>query len=473
MSGKGGEIGAGARFVKETAARARRRGRRHPALNFGRARRLMPRRPFLPWKEAAIRRSSPAPFAPDADPLAAAAAPGHGAAMDAAGPPYLVDGNRLTLLTEGPARMAALLALIDGARHSLRVLYYIYVDDAAGRAVRDALIAAAARGVRVHLIVDGLGSEGAAQRGFFAPLTEAGVEMCRFVPRLGRRYLFRNHQKLALADEARVIIGGFNIESDYFGTIEEGAWRDMGLLVEGPAAERLVGYFDALAAWAQQPRAPMRALARTLRNWSEPAGRARWLLGGPMRRLSPWARVVKHDMQHARRIDLMAAYFAPSPAMLRRLDKVGQRGRVRLVLPSKLDHGAAVWAARFTYAGLLRKGVEIYEYLPTKLHTKLFVIDDVVHIGSANFDIRSMFLNLELMLRIDDPAFAAHVRAFVDGEAARSERITPELHRARSGWWTRLFQFGAYFVMAVLDYNVTRRLNFGSLQPRRRRIPPG
>ena len=70
-------------------------------------------------------------------------------------------------------------------------------------------------------------------------------------------------------------------------------------------------------------------------------------------------------------------------------------------------------------------------------------------------------------------SFSAHVRAFVDGEAARSERITPELHRARSGWWTRLFQFGAYFVMAVLDYNVTRRLNFGSLQPRRRRIPPG
>lgn len=380
-------------------------------------------------------------------------------------PSFTVDGNRLTLLPDGPERLRALLGLIAGAERTLRVLYYIYLDDEAGVAVRQALIDAAARGVRVHLIVDGLGSEHAEGNAFFEPLHDAGVEVCRFVPRWGRRYLLRNHQKLALADEARGIVGGFNIEKSYFGTIADHAWRDMGLLVEGPAAARLTGYFDALAEWAKRPRASLRSLGRTLKAWSEPEGNARWLLGGPMRRLSPWARVVKHDMERATMLDLIAAYFAPSPAMLRRLDKAGRRGRVRLVLPSKLDHNAAIWAARFTYAGLLRKNVQIYEYQPTKLHTKLYVIDDVVHIGSANFDIRSMFLNLELMLRVADPAFAAHVRRYVDGEVAQSERITPELYQARTGWWTRVKQFGAYFVMAVLDYNVTRRLNFGDKGP--------
>jgi cardiolipin synthase len=133
-----------------------------------------------------------------------------------------------------------------------------------------------------------------------------------------------------------------------------------------------------------------------------------------------------------------------------------------------VDHTASLWAAHFTYAGLLRKKVQIYEYQPSKLHTKLFVIDDVVHIGSANFDIRSMYLNLELMLRIEDEAFAGHVRRFVEGEIADSELITPEIHKARTGAWTRVKQFAAYFVMAVLDYNVTRRLNFGPQQPRRR-----
>ncbi|MBC9034455.1 phosphatidylserine/phosphatidylglycerophosphate/cardiolipin synthase family protein [Sphingomonas sp. JC676] len=376
-------------------------------------------------------------------------------------PSFPVEGNQLTLLPDGPERMTKLLELIGSARQSLRVLYYIYVDDAAGTAVRDALIEAAGRGVTVSLIVDGLGSEHAQSHHFFDPLHAAGIHVCRFVPRWGRRYLLRNHQKLALADEARVIIGGFNVEDSYFGTAQEGAWRDLGLLVEGPAATRLVGYFDALARWAQHPRSSLRSLARLLRAWSEPEGAARWLLGGPMRRLSPWARMVKRDMECARTIDLIAAYFAPNPAMLRRLDKAGKRGRVRLVLPSKLDHGAAIWAARFTYAGLLRKNVQIYEYQPTKLHTKLFVIDDVVHIGSANFDIRSMFLNLELMLRIEDPVFAAYVRTYVEGEIAQSERITSELYKARTGPWTRFKQLAAYFVMAVLDYNVTRRLNFG------------
>jgi cardiolipin synthase len=383
-------------------------------------------------------------------------------------PGFTVDGNRLTLLPDGPERFTALLDLIRSARRSLRVLYYIYVDDAAGRVLRDALIAAAARGVEVSLIVDGLGSEAAAANGFFDAFHGSGVELCRFVPRWGRRYLLRNHQKLALADEERVIIGGFNIEDAYFGTIAEGAWRDLGLLVEGAAAARLVGYFDALARWTKRTRPPLRALARTLNHWSEPEGVARWLLGGPMRRLSPWARVMKRDMQRARAIDLITSYFAPNPAMLRRLDRAGKRGRVRLVLPSKVDHTASLWAARFTYAGLLRKRVEIYEYQPTKLHTKLYVVDDVVHIGSANFDIRSMFLNLELMLRVEDTAFAAHVRTYIEGEIARSERITAAIHKARTGPWTRFKQMVAYFVMAVLDYNITRRLNFEPRRARRR-----
>lgn len=381
-------------------------------------------------------------------------------------PTFTVEGNRLRMLVTGPERLDTLIALIDGARSTVRMLYYIYVDDRAGTAVRAALLRAAARGVTVALIVDGLGSEHAEQQHFFDPLRDGGVHVCRFVPRWGRRYLLRNHQKLALADgedeaTARAIIGGFNVEDGYFGTPAEQAWRDLGLLVEGPAAYRITGYFDALSGWAKRPKAPLRALGRALSNWSEPHGNARWLFGGPTRRLSPWARALKHDMDGAHDIGLIAAYFAPSPGMLKRLDRVGPRGRVRIVLASKNDHGAAIWASRFTYAGLLRKRVEIYEYQPTKLHTKLFVIDQVVYIGSANYDVRSLFLNLEMMLRIADAGFAAHVREYFDGEVTDCERITPELYAARTSGWIRIKQAGAFFVMTVLDYNVTRGLNFG------------
>lgn len=376
-------------------------------------------------------------------------------------PSFTIEGDTLRLITEGPERLTALLDLITGAERSLRILYYIYVDDDAGAKVRRALIDAAHRGVAVKLIVDGLGSEHAENRRFFDPLKEAGIDVCRFVPRWGRRYLLRNHQKLALADEARVIIGGFNIQDSYFGTNEEQAWRDLGFYIEGPSASHLTGYFDALDRWAKREQAPLGALRALLSKWSQPRGATRWLFGGPTRRPSPWAKAVRADLERAMRVDLISAYFAPSPGMLRRLDRIGQRGRARLVLASKNDHGAAIWASRFTYAGLLRKGVEIYEYQPTKLHTKLFLIDDTVYVGSANYDIRSLFLNLELMLRVEDKAFAAHVRSYIDGEIAESERITPDLYRARTGWWTRIKQAVAFFVMTVLDYNVTRGLNFG------------
>lgn len=381
-------------------------------------------------------------------------------------PVFAVEGNRLTLLDTGPRRLDALLALIEGARRSLRLLYYIYTDDGVGERVRDALVAAEARGVEVTLIVDGLGSDPVYDRDFFAPLREAGGNICFFVPRLGRRYLLRNHQKIALADaetaDARIVIGGFNIQDDYFEGPGSCGWRDLGLLVEGPAAARLGGYFDALWRWAKRPRAPLRVLRRALSEWSEPEGRLRWLLGGPTRKLSPWARAVRRDLKHARRIDILAAYFFPSPAMLLRLGRAARRGGlVRVIVPSITDNYLTLHAARFTYRGLLRRGVRIFEYLPTKLHTKLFVIDDAVQIGSANFDTRSLFLNLEVMLRIEDPAFAAHVRAYVDAEVARSLEVTRELHRARTGLWTRILQGAVYLVVGVLDYRVTRFLNFG------------
>ena len=104
---------------------------------------------------------------------------------------------------------------------------------------------------------------------------------------------------------------------------------------------------------------------------------------------------------------------------------------------------------------------DVWEYEPAKLHTKLVVIDDAVHIGSANFDIRSVFLNLEVMLRVEDRAFADGMRAYFAAEQARSTRITPELHRARGTLWTRITWALSRFVVATMDYNVSRRLNFG------------
>lgn len=375
-------------------------------------------------------------------------------------PTATVAGNRLTLLIDGPERLEALIALIDGAKESLRILYYIFCADESGRRVRDALVAAANRGVKVSLLIDGFGSDNA-QADFFAPLIETNCEFCRFSPRFGRRYLLRNHQKLALADGRRVIIGGFNVSDDYFGTVESGAWRDLGLEVEGDDIHCLVGYFDSLFRWTKDPDGKIRDLRRMLHKHSETDGKLHWLFGGPTRRLSPWARSVRRDMDRAERLDMVAAYFAPNPALLRRTANVGRRGRARLLTASKSDNRATIAAARHSYSLLLKRGVEIYEYQPTKLHTKLFVLDDVVHIGSANFDMRSLFLNLEMMLRIEDKGFADLMRRYVDGELEQSVRITMEGHAAKRTWFNRIRWGIGYFLVAIADYSISHRLNFG------------
>ena len=236
-------------------------------------------------------------------------------------------GNRLTLLPDGPQRLEALIGLIDGAQ-SLAARPLLHLVRGRERARGCATRWCERRRAGSRSPCSSTASARPTRRSdFFAPLAEAGARFCRFVPRYGRRYLLRNHQKLALADGRKVIIGGFNISDDYFGTIAEGAWRDLGLQVEGDSVECLVGYFEALFAWALKPEARIRDLRRLLNQNSVTEGKLHWLFGGPTRRLSPWARAVRRDMKRARRLDIIAAYFAPGPLLMRRAGNVARRRR--------------------------------------------------------------------------------------------------------------------------------------------------
>lgn len=374
-----------------------------------------------------------------------------------------VDGNRLTLLPDGPMRLDALIELIDGARHSVRLLYYMFLSDTSGERVKQALLQALQRGVAVSLLIDGFGSS-ATPDDYFADLSRSGAKFCRFNPSYGRRYLLRNHQKLALADgdskHGRAIIGGFNIGDDYFGLEDAGAWSDIGLVVEGPAAARLVPYFDKLIAWAMSPKPKLRTLRYLVHKYSENRGALQWQLGGPTPRLSPWGVSTCKDLVHSRDVEIIAAYFAPTWGLLKRIARAGNRGRARVITAAKSDNNATIAAARFTYGRLLKRGVEIYEYLPTKLHTKLVVLDNVVHIGSSNLDIRSLYLNMELMLRVDNVRFAKRMRNYFEGELSRCLAITPQLHKKRASLLNRIRWAVSFFLVTSFDYGVTRRLNF-------------
>jgi cardiolipin synthase len=265
---------------------------------------------------------------------------------------------------------------------------------------------------------------------------------------------------MAIADGKLCIVGGSNVSDAYFGKPEDNAWRDLWLVVEGPAADRLGTYFDAVMGWALKKGTRIRTLRKIIFVHSESEGALQWQFSGPMRRASPLMRAMCRELSGARKVDLIAAYFSPPRGFLRRLCRVGRRGRARVVTASKSDNTTTIYAARYTYPRLIRNGVEVFEYQPTKLHTKLLIVDDVTHIGSSNFDYRSLYLNMEIMLRIDDARFAERMRTYFDGEVAHSRQITRAVYRQHAGLWKRIKWAVSHWLVTAVDYTVTRKLNF-------------
>ena len=373
-------------------------------------------------------------------------------------------GHELTFYPAGHDRLAALLALIDGTTTSLDICFYIFAEDACGIAVRDALVAAASRGVAVRLMIDGFGSS-STETSFFDPLCAAGGQFCCFSARASVRYLIRNHQKMVIADASAgggaAMIGGFNVEQDYFTPPQANGWNDLGIVLTGPAVEPLAQWFEQLHAWTANPRAQWRAMRRLVRGWDPGSGPVQWLMGGPTRGLSPWARAVSDDLRGGMKLDMIMAYFSPALFLLGRIGRIARKGEARLLLAATSDNGATIGASRLLYGKLLKRGARIWEFSPCKLHTKLIVLDDAVYLGSANFDMRSLYINLELMLRIEDRALADRMREFVSQHLPASLEVTRPIHRSRRTLLNRIRWTLSWFLVTVVDYTVSRRLNLG------------
>ena len=371
-----------------------------------------------------------------------------------------VAGHRLEVIVNGELRLQRLLAIINGAIRSVDMIMYIFRHDRAGTQILDAMTAAARRGVRVRAVIDSFGSSDTSDA-IFAPLRAAGGTVVFFSRRWRSSYLVRNHQKLLLIDSEYAVTGGFNIADPYLSDRATHCWFDLGIIVRGPSVDRMIAWFEAIYAYTVEDDGKLLVLRRLIRHWPVDGGAVSWLVGGPTQRLSPWARAVRGDMEGARRLDMAMAYFSPGQGMLRRLGRVSRRGQARFVMAAKSDNAATIGASRLLYGYLLRQRAAIWEYQPCRLHMKLIVIDDVVHVGTANFDMRSLFVNVEVMLRIDDAGFARQMRDFLDGLKDDCDVVTAESHKARAGWLTRLRWTLAWFVVGVADYTVSRRLNFG------------
>jgi cardiolipin synthase len=373
-------------------------------------------------------------------------------------PPFAIaaQGHNFTFHPAGTDRLRALLDLIGSAQQRLDICYYLFDSDASGTMVRDALVAAARRGVAVDLIVDDFGNDAGAA--FFEPLIEAGGKFASFSPRWGRRYLVRNHQKFVIADGGRVMTGGANVSDHYFDPPAANGWCDLSVMIEGAVVEQFTRWFGLLKAWVAGEAAgrtwQLRALRDIVKAWDGGDGPVRLLVGGPLVRRGHWAWVLRRDLVTAKRLDTVSAYFSPPRSFRRQIAQVARRGDVRMVMAGKSDIGAAIDMARLQYKPLLGAGARIFEFQPCKLHMKLLVADHASYVGSANLDKRSFRINVELMVRIEDAALAAQLRALIDHMEAASEPITRAWYARESTFLNRMRWRVAYW-MSLADYRIS------------------
>lgn len=333
-------------------------------------------------------------------------------------------GNHVHALYDADDSYPAMLAAIAAARHSVYLSTYIYQMGRSGQAFADALTDAQARGVRVRLLIDGIGDLYYRPRASTA-LRRRGLHVARFLPpRLLPPMLhinLRNHRKLLIIDGSTAFLGGMNI-GDYHYRAHHRATADLHFQVEGPVVAQLAAIFQ--QDWRD-------ADGETLPTTDPPAPAdstpCRVVTSGPDEDLDKLSLLMLAALATAHhRVAIMTPYFIPSQELSAALQSAALRGvNVSIVLPERSNLPWVDWATRHTLPYLLTRQVRLYLQPPPFAHTKLFLIDDYYAlIGSANLDSRSLRLNFELMLETYDPTLVTELSAHFDTALRQSQELT-------------------------------------------------
>ncbi|HEY4065546.1 MAG TPA: phospholipase D-like domain-containing protein [Burkholderiaceae bacterium] len=339
----------------------------------------------------------------------------------------------LHLHAGGAEALRALRQVIDGAAESIDLCTFILGPDAIGREVVERLAAKARSGVRVRLMLDGLGRLMAGKPSL-RPLVEAGGVVTRFAPPLrwplrGRSNL-RDHRKLVIADAGRATqrlwSGGRNLASEYFeGDAERPAWHDLSFDLRGDIVQDTQALFE--HDWVLAHRGHLAPTPRAAREELPLGEGAQLIASGPDQFDDTiYALLVTAAYRARSRIALVTPYFVPDSALLMALCMAARRGVVvDLLLPARSNHRLSDLARRRALCTLADAGGRIW-FAPQMLHAKLVVIDERLALaGSANLDSRSLFLNYELMLAFHEPDVVRRFAAWFETERATAQRTLP------------------------------------------------
>ena len=335
-------------------------------------------------------------------------------------------GDAYTVLHNGDEAFPAMLAAIDNAKTRVAFETYAFKDDEIGSRFIEAMARAAERGVFVRIVLDPVGS--AVKQESEDRLKAAGANLAWFNS-LGFFSLeevnYRTHRKTLVVDGDVAFTGGMGVSDQWQGHAQDKEhWRDTHFRITGPAVRALEGSFyenwietGGLSAPALDPPLPPRPTgARSLVVWSNPMAGAsniklQYLLAiGAARKT----------------IDIQSPYITLDPSTQWSLDRARERGvRIRMLAEGDVTDAMPVkHASRYDYQRLLEKGMEIFEYQPTMMHTKAMIVDGIFSIiGSANFGNRSFELNDELTIGVYDPELAAQLTSDFETDLRASKRL--------------------------------------------------
>lgn len=338
-------------------------------------------------------------------------------------------GNAVRILRDGNDTYRDMLQAIQQAKDFILLEFFIIRNDRVGAILRQSLEERAKAGVRVYVIYDEVGSH-KLPAGYLRSLKRAGVRVSSFN---GRRFWlssmlrinYRNHRKLVVIDSEYAYLGSLNIGLEYTQTAQRPYWRDTFVNLQGPiVAQCMLSFLD------DWQRATGEALSLKQPQSSSPGTTHCQLIpsGPDDAPVNPWQLFLLESAAQAQeRIWLASPYFVPSEAVKEALCAAAMRGiDVRILIPRRGDNKAAQLAL-FTYVpDMLACGVRLLAYEPGFLHEKVCVVDSShCSIGTANLDERSLRLNFELTLLMEDPAATARVATMLEEDMAQAGSITP------------------------------------------------
>jgi len=359
-------------------------------------------------------------------------------------------GNQYAVLTNGDQIFPSMLAAVNGARRRISFETYIFNKGSVGEQFTQAFEAAARRGVQVNLVVDAMGSNKIPKE-WQERLKAAGVKVGEFgQPKWYalEELNYRTHRKILVVDGRIGFTGGVGLDDQWLGHAQDKEhWRDTMVRIEGPVVRLMEGAFNENFIETSGPVTPSVDPPEQIP--AAPLDSAMVLRSSPSGGSNDLKRLYLLAIAAARRtLDICSPYFVTDESTEWALREARQRGvHVRILVERDLTDAKPVkYASREAYQRLMDTGIEIYEYQPTMMHTKVIVVDGAWSMfGSANFDNRSLELNDEMNVAVSDKALSARLLQDFEQDLGVSRRLDPAQWRQRSTLEKSREYFWSYF----------------------------